>query len=146
MLLAKSRISAPVNGCNRDSSVGFPPPSTLLQRGTGHHCAAWYKGKWAWFQTLLGAVQTEHTENQTATVKVRKKDHESTRHLPDNWVRPIDEFHNFANMRWDSVTVLATVDEGTYQGGTHGDFHPVSWYRPFMKLSVFFERQPIFKN
>ncbi len=36
MLPARSHISAPARWCRWDSSVGFPPQSTLLQRGTGH--------------------------------------------------------------------------------------------------------------
>ena len=30
-----------------------------------------------------------------------------------------------------NVNVLLTADESTYQGGTHGDYHPMSWYHEY---------------
>jgi type 1 glutamine amidotransferase len=50
--------------------------------------------------------------------------------LPDRWTRT-DEWYNFATNPRDSVHVLMTIDEKTYQGGNMGAFHPIAWYHQY---------------
>jgi type 1 glutamine amidotransferase len=48
--------------------------------------------------------------------------------LPATWTRR-DEWYDFHTNPRDSVRVLATLDESTYEGGTMGDDHPIAWCR-----------------
>jgi len=54
--------------------------------------------------------------------------------VPTLWAR-FDEWYNFqTNPRNDpntNITVLATIDESTYNGGTMGADHPMIWYHPY---------------
>lgn len=51
--------------------------------------------------------------------------HQSTRHLPRQWIRE-DEWYNFKDLN-PNREVLLTLDEQSYEGGTHGEHHPISW-------------------
>ena len=42
-----------------------------------------------------------------------------------------DEWYNFKPELSDHITVLVEIDESTYEGGTHGDHHPFTWYHEF---------------
>jgi type 1 glutamine amidotransferase len=53
-------------------------------------------------------------------------DHPSTGHLPPVWERT-DEWYDFRTNPRDTVTVLLTVDESSYEGGGMGDDHPLAW-------------------
>ena len=57
------------------------------------------------------------------------KSHPSTQGLPDRWERE-DEFYNFKSIDRD-IRVLVDIDETSYQGGTNGDRHPMSWYHDY---------------
>jgi type 1 glutamine amidotransferase len=47
--------------------------------------------------------------------------------LPSKWPRR-DEWYDFRSNPRDSVQVLLTLDESTYEGGTMGNDHPIAWY------------------
>jgi type 1 glutamine amidotransferase len=46
------------------------------------------------------------------------------------WQRT-DEWYNFRDAPGSNVTVLATLDENSYSGGTMGANHPISWYHTY---------------
>ena len=77
----------------------------------------------------MGAYFASHPAIQQATVRVNNKAHAATRHLPDSWPRT-DEWYNFRDTH-PTVTVLATLDESTYSGGTNGANHPIAWYHAY---------------
>lgn len=96
----------------------------------GIHSATDVEYDWAWYGQLVGAFFTEHPKIQTATVHVVDSTHPSTSHLPAQW-RRCDEWYNFDRDPSPQVTVLARVDESTYEGGRLGDNHPIAWYHEF---------------
>ncbi len=103
-----------------------------IQAGGGYvgvHGAAATEYGWTWYGRLLGGVFNGHPEPQNGTVHVVNRKHPSTRHLPKKWNR-FDEWYNFKNVEPD-LNVLMTLDEKTYKGGTHGDYHPIAWYHDF---------------
>lgn len=105
----------------------------FIQNGGGFvgvHAAADTEYSWPWYGDLVGAYFQSHPQIQEATVVVADRNHPSTAQLPDRWVRT-DEWYNYrANPRGD-VHVLATLDERTYQGGSMGFDHPISWAHEF---------------
>lgn len=105
----------------------------FIQDGGGYvgvHAASDTEFDWPWYGRLVGAYFDGHPEIQDATVRMEAPDTPSTRMLPEAWTRR-DEWYNFdANPR-DSVQVLLTLDESTYEGGTMGDDHPIAWRHEF---------------
>ena len=95
----------------------------------GIHSAADTEYKWSYYNQLVGAYFDSHPETSEATINILNQDHISTHHLPQNWIRT-DEWYNFKNIN-PEINVLMQVDEATYQGGTHGSNHPISWHRDF---------------
>ena len=106
-----------------------------IQAGGGYvgiHAATDTEYGWPWYGELAGAYFESHPSNpnvRTGTFRVIDKNHPSTAGLPDQFERS-DEFYNFRSMN-PSIQVLVDIDENTYSGGTHGDFHPMSWYHEF---------------
>src|SRR5579884_4134944 len=96
----------------------------------GVHSAADTEYQWSWYGKLVGAYFRSHPHTQQATVDVIDSHNPSTSMLPQHWVRT-DEWYNFATNPRNSVHVLMTVDEKTYQGGTMGAFHPIAWYHAY---------------
>ncbi len=92
----------------------------------GIHAAADTEYDWSWYGRLVGAYFKGHPEIQEATVHIEDGDHPSTRMLPGDWTRR-DEWYNYGSNPRDSVRVLLTLDESTYDGGTMGDDHPIAW-------------------
>ena len=95
----------------------------------GIHSATDTEYKWSYYNQLVGAYFDSHPETAKATVNVLNRDHISTQHLPQNWIR-IDEWYNFKKIN-PGINVLMQVDEATYKGGAHGSNHPICWYRNF---------------
>jgi type 1 glutamine amidotransferase len=106
----------------------------FIEAGNGYvgvHSAADTEYDWAWYGQLMGAYFQDHPAIQPAEVDVPDHSHPSTAALPDVWPRT-DEWYNFrTNPRDNGVTVLATLDESTYSGGTMGADHPIMWYHDF---------------
>jgi type 1 glutamine amidotransferase len=94
----------------------------------GVHSAADTEYDWPFYGTLMGAYFLSHPDIQQASVDV-EADHPTIVGLPSPWVRT-DEWYNFQTNPRPNVTVLATVDESTYTGGTMGADHPITWSHP----------------
>lgn len=92
----------------------------------GVHSAADTEYDWPFYGALLGAYFAGHPDIQTATIQVEDQGHPSTSALPRLWVRR-DEWYNFQNNPRSHVSVLATIDERTYSGGTMSPDHPIIW-------------------
>ncbi|WP_225566931.1 ThuA domain-containing protein [Isoptericola luteus] len=102
-----------------------------VQGGGGYagiHAASDTEYDWPWYGELVGAYFDSHPQNQDATVKVEDGVHGSTAHLPQRWER-FDEWYNFRSDPRDTVHVLASLDETTYDagGGAMGAEHPTAW-------------------
>lgn len=92
----------------------------------GIHSATFSEPGWPEFERIAGARFTDHPELQPGLVRVADADHPSTAGLPAAWTHA-DEWYNFAAPPADR-TVLLTVDEASYTGGTMGDPHPIAWH------------------
>ena len=97
----------------------------------GVHSASDTEYDWAWYGGLVGAYFASHPDIQQATIRREDAAHPSTVSLPGLWIRT-DEWYNFrSNPREDAhVSVLASLDESTYSGGTMGD-HPIAWFHTY---------------
>jgi type 1 glutamine amidotransferase len=100
----------------------------------GVHAAADTEYDWEWYRQLVGTRFANHPNFpnvRNADVVVENDDHPATAMLPERWNRD-DEWYNFdQNPRHNpNITVLATVDERTYDAGegAMGD-HPIIWYQ-----------------
>lgn len=92
----------------------------------GVHAASDSEYGWAWYGGLVGAYFDDHPAIQEAALDVVDPGHPATADLPARWVRR-DEWYNFRSLPPASARVLITLDESTYEGGTMGDPHPISW-------------------
>jgi type 1 glutamine amidotransferase len=93
----------------------------------GVHAAADTEYDWPWYGELIGAYFDRHPEPQEATVTFADPgSHPITTGLPDTLQR-FDEWYDFRSQPPAGATILATVDESTYDGGTMGDPHPIVW-------------------
>lgn len=95
----------------------------------GIHAATDTEYDWPWYAGLVGAYFNGHPDIQDATLIVLDSSHPATRHLGATWQRR-DEWYNFRD-RNPQVSVLVTIDENTYSGGTMGADHPISWYHAY---------------
>ena len=95
----------------------------------GVHAAADTEYDWPWYGKLVGGYFESHPNDpnvRKAAVKRIDKEHLSTKHLPDSWVRN-DEWYNYKNLN-PNTTVALNLDETSYAGGTNGENHPIAWY------------------
>ena len=95
----------------------------------GVHAATTTEVDWPWYGKLVGAYFENHPKIQEATLHVVDRKHESTQHLDSTWVKR-DEWYNFNSVNPD-INVLIKVDENSYEGGTHNENHPISWYHNY---------------
>ena len=106
-----------------------------IQAGGGYvgiHSAADTEYDWPWYGRLAGARFNGHPNNpnvRKGIFRVLDKRHPSTEGLPDRIERE-DEFYNFKSID-PTIHVLIDIDEKSYEGGTNGDHHPMSWYHDF---------------
>jgi len=106
-----------------------------IQAGGGYvgiHSATDTEYDWPWYGRLAGAWFVSHPNNpnvRKGTFRVVDKSNASTEGLPDRWDRE-DEFYNFKSID-PTIHVLVDIDEKSYEGGTNGDHHPMSWYHDF---------------
>lgn len=100
----------------------------------GIHAAADTEPDWDWYGTLVGARFASHPAVQSATIVIDRPHHESTRMLPKTW-RRTDEWYNFDShprtRLGESLSVLMSVDESSYTGGSMGSEHPIAWCHEF---------------
>jgi len=92
----------------------------------GVHSATDTEYDWPFYGGLVGAYFAGHPDIQNATVQIEDSGHPSTASLPRSWTRR-DEWYNFQRNPRGAVTVLATLDERTYSGGTMAPDHPIMW-------------------
>jgi len=120
------------NVLNAEQQAAF---ERYIQAGGGFvgiHSAADTEYEWPWYDKLVGAHFSSHPRNpgvRTATVNVTDSTHLSTVGLPKQWERT-DEWYNYRAF-YPGIKVLAYLDENTYEGGTNGSNHPISWYHEF---------------
>ena len=88
-----------------------------------------HEGDWYWYRNLVGAVFESHPGIQEARLRVVDGAHPSTSSLPDSFLHT-DEWFNFRDL-YEYRTDVLTVDELTYEGGEHGEHHPISWYHDY---------------
>ncbi|MEX1133478.1 MAG: ThuA domain-containing protein [Acidimicrobiia bacterium] len=106
---------------------------TFIQSGNGFvgiHSATDTEYEWAWYGHLVGAYFDGHPAAQPATVHVVEPEHPTMQGLPLEFEWN-DEWYNFRTLPEAEVTVLATVDETTYEGGAMGELHPITWAQEF---------------
>jgi cytochrome c len=106
-----------------------------IQAGGGYvgvHSATDTEYDWPWYGRLAGAYFNGHPGNpnvRTGKYRVIDSTHVSTKGLPARFERE-DEFYNFRSID-PTIRVLVEIDETSYQGGTNGAHHPMSWYHDF---------------
>ena len=105
----------------------------------GIHAASDTEYDWPWYGNLVGAYFTSHPNDpnvREAKMNVVNREHLSTAHLNDTWIRN-DEWYNYGNIN-PEIEVLIYLDETSYEGGTNGDNHPIAWYQEFDGGRVFY--------
>jgi type 1 glutamine amidotransferase len=95
----------------------------------GVHSAADTEHDWPFYGALVGAYFVSHPSVQRASVDIEDTGDPIVAELPSQWLRS-DEWYDFDHDPRPDVTVLATVDESTYTGGTMGADHPITWAHP----------------
>jgi type 1 glutamine amidotransferase len=120
----------------------------FIRAGNGYvgiHSASDTEYDWAWYGGLVGAYFRDHPgvpgvnqQFQVATMNVEDRRSAATKRLPRRWTRE-EEWYNFRTNPRDTVHVLLSVDERTYDprgysvpGGSPpmGD-HPIAWCQPY---------------
>ncbi len=91
----------------------------------GIHSAADTEYDWPWYVSMVGAQFSDHPDIQSATLLKMDTSHIACKHLPSRWTRT-DEWYNFKQAP-TNMQILLSIDESTYQGGTMGANHPMSW-------------------
>ena len=98
----------------------------------GVHGAAITEYDWPWYGQLMGAFFAHHPNNpnvRRGVIDIVDKQHPATENLPDRWERA-DEWYNYTSF-YPGIKVLANLDENSYDGGTHGSKHPITWYHEY---------------
>ncbi|MEV6738349.1 ThuA domain-containing protein [Streptomyces sp. NPDC051104] len=94
----------------------------------GVHAAACTEYDWPYYGEVLGAWFDRHPAYQPGKAVVEDRGHPATRHLPAVW-EFTDEWYDFRTNPRDSVRVLVSADESSYEGGGMGADHPLAWCR-----------------
>ncbi|MGB3586459.1 MAG: ThuA domain-containing protein [Tunicatimonas sp.] len=114
----------------------------FIQAGGGFvgvHAAADTEYDWPWYGELVGAYFNGHPSDpnvREATLRVIDANHAATDPLPKDWIRA-DEWYNYKSINKEN-NVLINLDESTYEGGTNGEIHPISWYKEYDGGRMFF--------
>ncbi|MES2676432.1 MAG: ThuA domain-containing protein [Pseudomonadota bacterium] len=110
----------------------------FIQAGGGFvgiHAAAdtEWEGDWYWYRKLVGAVFKNHP-NQPSNVQTAKVNLVDALFMGDDAVPSsveiADEWYNYTDF-YEFNKVLLTVDEKSYHGGEHGQYHPIAWSHEF---------------
>ena len=97
----------------------------------GIHSATDTEYDWGWYGRLVGGYFNGHPPKpQPAKFIIKDKSIAATHFFKDTIWQHTDELYNFKKLNPD-VKVLLTVDEASYEGGTNGAFHPMSWYHDY---------------
>ncbi|MBL7857451.1 MAG: ThuA domain-containing protein [Cyclobacteriaceae bacterium] len=107
----------------------------FIQAGGGYvgiHAATDTEYDWPWYNGLAGAYFESHPNGpnvRDGLFYTVDKNHPSMDSIPDQWKRT-DEFYNFQKIS-PEIKVLINIDEKSYEGGTNGEKHPMSWYHEY---------------
>lgn len=125
-------LSTTGNVLNADQQVAF---ERYIQAGGGYvgiHAAADTEYEWPWYNRLVGGYFASHPNGpnvRSASIDVLDTTHLAMKGIPTRWDRT-DEWYNYRNM-FNGIKVLANLDEETYEGGEHGENHPIVWYHEY---------------
>lgn len=88
-----------------------------------------WEGDWFWYRNLVGAVFKNHPNQpsnvQNARVINLNPADDVLKNIPQEFSLA-DEWYNYRDI-YEGLEYLMEVDEKTYQGGEHGEHHPISW-------------------
>lgn len=118
------------NVLNNTQEVAF---ERYIQAGGGFagvHSATDTEYDWGWYGRLVGAYFTSHPKIQKAKFIIKDKNFGATSFFTDTIWERTDELYNYKKLNPD-VKVLITIDESSYEGGTNGAYHPMSWYHDY---------------
>jgi type 1 glutamine amidotransferase len=110
-----------------------------IQQGGGFvgiHGATTAEYEWEWYGKMIGAYFDNHPQKQDATIHIVNHKHPATSFLKNTW-KTFDEWYNFNKLSTD-IRVLMTLDETSYTGGKHGDYHPIAWYHEYDGGRIFY--------
>ena len=97
----------------------------------GIHAATDTEYDWNWYGRLVGAYFESHPDGTPeADFHITDTSFGATSFFQDTIWHRTDELYNFKKINPD-INVIMTVDESTYEGGTNGDYHPMSWYHEY---------------
>lgn len=115
---------------NRSEEVAM---ERFIQSGGGFvgiHSATDTEKYWTWYTKLVGGMFDKHPAVQKATLNIKSHEHASTSDIKDNtWTRT-DEWYNFTQINKETK-VLVTIDEKSYEGGSMGADHPITWFHEY---------------
>lgn len=95
----------------------------------GIHSAADTEYEWPFYQELVVAHFGSHPDVQSASIDLQNVPHDAIgASVPMRWTAE-DEWYNYLRDAGSvaGVTVLANLDETTYEGGDMGAKHPIAW-------------------
>lgn len=93
----------------------------------GVHSAADTEYEWDWYGNLVGAYYRSHPDVMSA--KILTVENKITDHLDSEW-KIEDEWYNFDYTN-ENIKILLNLDESSYEGGDHPDYHPITWYHEY---------------
>ena len=97
----------------------------------GIHAATDTEYDWNWYGRLVGAYFESHPNGTPeADFHITDRNFSATSFFQDTIWHRVDELYNFKKI-YPEINVVMTVDESTYEGGTNGDHHPMSWYHEY---------------
>ena len=96
----------------------------------GVHSATDTEYDWGWYGRLVGGYFNGHPEPQQAKFIIKDREFAATKFFTDSVWQRRDELYNFKKLSPDLHVVL-TIDEKSYEGGTNGAYHPMSWYHEY---------------
>ncbi|WP_328581893.1 ThuA domain-containing protein [Streptomyces sp. NBC_00370] len=95
----------------------------------GIHAAADAEYETPAYEQLVGAWFSGHPAIQAATVRTEDLTNPATSQFEPAWTHT-DELYNYKTDPRPNVHVLQTLDESSYEGGTMGADHPITWCHP----------------
>lgn len=102
----------------------------FIQDGKGFvgiHSAADTEYDWEWYGNLVGAYFRSHPDVMSGNILT--VNNKITDHLDPEW-RIEDEWYNFDYTN-SNINILLNLDESSYEGGDHPDYHPITWYHEY---------------
>lgn len=104
----------------------------FIRSGKGYvgiHSASDTEYEWQWYGDLVGAYFRNHSDVVDGRIFTVNNSHKITEHLNTVW-NIQDEWYNFDYIS-DNINVLLKLDETSYDGGEHPDYHPITWYHEY---------------